>query len=325
MKNQAIDVSNYKVSNKKVSNKKTAVATRALTALATTCLLAAALPSSAGETLDRIRANGSIKLGYIADSLPFSRFAGSGGAEGYSVELCNQVVDSVKSELGMSQLSVDWVQVTVANHVSNLSQGNIDLLCTPTAQTAVKRANVSYSIPVFPGGVRVLMRDDTAAAIRRALSENPDPKPVWRGSPASKVLSQSSFAVVAGSTTESWLQEKMVELKVDAKIVPVPDYRAGIAELSDRKVDVFFGDRALMLGAMGDGESTGNMQILDRWFTHTPLTLAMPRGDDDFRLLVDSALSNSFSAPGFKDQYSKWCGEYDDKTKTFFEWVSFEE
>ena len=95
---------------------------------------------------------------------------------------------------------------------------------------------------------------------------------MWRGSPARKVLEKMTIAVVAGTTTENWLKARRTTLHVDAEIETVPDYRAGLQKVLDHEVDVFFGERTLVLGAMDDADRA-NLVILDRLFTHEPAAL----------------------------------------------------
>ena len=290
------------------------------TAFAATFVIGAALPASAA-TLDRIQETGRIKLGYVADAKPFTSRNETGTAEGYSVELCQQVVEQVKTQLNRMDLAVDWVPVTIGGLVSEVQKGSIDLMCTPISQTLSRRKDVAFSIPVFPGGVRAVLRNDSAAALRDALAGNPSGNAVWRGSPAATVLGQKSFAVVSGTTTESWLAGRLTSFQIDSKIVPVADYRSALQALLDRKVDAVFGDRALVIGAM-DGSMNENLTILPRMLTHEPLALALARDDDDFRLLVDRTLSESYASDGFAELYSTWCGEFDDNTRAFFQWIT---
>ena len=294
------------------------LASRVIAAFAVSLVLAAALPASAA-TLDRIQETGRVKLGYVANARPFSFRNDAGTAEGYSIALCQEVVERVKKQLGRTDLAVDWVPVTIGGLVSEVQQGNIDLLCTPISQTLSRRKDVAFSIPVFPGGVRAVLRNDAAAALRDALADKPSDRAVWRGSPAATVLGQKSFAVVSGTTTESWLAGKLSSFQIDSKIVPVADYQAALQALQDREVDAVFGDRALVLGAM-DSVASENLTILPRLLTHEPLALALARSDDDFRLLVDRTLSDSYASDGFADLYTTWCGEFDDSTRAFFQW-----
>jgi polar amino acid transport system substrate-binding protein len=292
-------------------------------------LAVTALPASAAGTLERIQQSGHIKLGYLADARPFSSSEG-GKADGFSVALCEKVVDRIKAQLSLPQLVVDWVQVQPKGDLAKVREGAIDLMCTPAAETLSRRQDVSFSIPVFPAGMRAVLRKDAAAALRDAIANAPGAKgssgpPVWRGAPAAKLLEKKTFAVVAGSTSESWLASKIAMFQMTkAQTVLVPDYRTGLQQLADRKVDVFFGDRAVMLGAM-DSAQRQNLTVLDRMLTHEPVSLSLARGDDEFRLTVDSALSAAYTAANFGELYAKWFGQYDESARTFYTWTAIQQ
>ena len=63
-------------------------------------LLAALLASSAAaQTLDKIRKTGAITFGYIDGAAPFSSVDANGEPQGYSVDLCRAVAESVAQQL----------------------------------------------------------------------------------------------------------------------------------------------------------------------------------------------------------------------------------
>jgi len=274
--------------------------------------------SASAATLDRVRESGHLKLGYLADARPLS-FRTESGADGYGVALCQRVADELKSQTGLGGLTVDWVPVEPGNLLGDVQQGNIDLLCVPASVTLERRQQVSFSIPVYPGGIRAAVRADAPAELREALGDTPTGRPVWRGSPAAKVLSGSSFGAVSGTTAEGWLAERLKTFQMDAKAVGVPDYKAGVQQLLDRKVNVLFGDPSVILAAT-DPASRDKLTILDRRFTHEPFALALARNDDDFRLLVDGALSKLYRSSDLQPLYRKWFGEFDEGTRLFFLW-----
>ncbi|HZF26478.1 MAG TPA: putrescine-ornithine antiporter [Steroidobacteraceae bacterium] len=277
-----------------------------------------AQPSSAG-TLDRVKETGHIKLGYLADGAPFTKRSDSGAVDGFGAALCQVIAEQVKTQLALPDLTLDWVPVTGDNALREIRAGNVDLLCTPVSAALTRRQDVAFSIAVFPGGVRAVLRADTAAALRQALAEHPDIRPVWRGSPASKVLGQKTFAAVEGSTAQKWLTSQLATLQIDAKTTFVADYGAGLQQLRDGKIDALFGDRTYVLGAM-DSKTSQDFVIGDRLFTHEAYALALGRNEDDFRLVVDRSLSQLYPTNGFRELYKKWIGEFDNATQTFFLW-----
>jgi polar amino acid transport system substrate-binding protein len=279
--------------------------------------LVCAMPASAA-TLDRIRDTGHIKLGYLTDAKPFTS-KGASGPEGYGVQVCEAIVAQLKIQLGLPDIAVDWVEVNAENRFTEVQQGNVDLLCAPASESLTHRKQVAFSVPVFAGGNRAVLRADASPTLRHTLAGDRPDKPVWRGSPAAKLLADTTYAVVGGSSSEAWLKERGASLGIKAKVTNVPDYRSGIQAVLDRKVDVFFGDRAVILGAI-DQATRDQIAIVERLFTHEQAGLALARGDDDFRLAVDTALATIFPSKNFADLFTRWFGAPDEKAKTFFLW-----
>ena len=280
--------------------------------------LVVALPASAA-TLDRVRDKARIRLGYLPDARPFTFKGASGNPEGYGVQVCEAIVLQIRVQLGLPDIAVDWVEVNPNNRFSEVQQGDVDLLCTPASETLTNRKLVAFSAPVFAGGNRAVLRADAAPALRHTLAGDRPDKPVWRGSPAARLLADTTYAVVSKTSTEAWLNERGADLGIKAKVTAVPDYRSGLQLVLDRKVDVFFGDRALVLGAI-DPDKRDQLVVIDRLLTHEQAGLALARGDDDFRLSVDTALATIYPSKNFADLYARWFGPLDDKAKTFFLW-----
>src|SRR4051812_613669 len=69
--------------------------------------------AAAESVLDRIRAQGEIRLAYRDDAAPFS-FLDAGAAEpaGYSVDLCREVAKAVQAQLKLADLKITYVKVT---------------------------------------------------------------------------------------------------------------------------------------------------------------------------------------------------------------------
>ncbi len=295
------------------------IAAFAIAFLTTALPLIGAAPVSAA-TLDRIKTAGKITLGYRTDAPPFSYREQAGTASGYSVALCQRVAEQVKAELGLSTLAVDWVPVTLDDSFAAVQQGKIDLLCGADTVTLARRKQVAFSTPIFPGGIGAMLRADAPAPLRNipALGRPPE-HPVWRGSPARSILEKKTFSVVTGTTGPSWLARRLDAFEISANVAPVDSYDAGLQRVLDRSSDVLFGDHVILLGAARRSPSASSLVVLDRLFTYEPLALALARNDDDFRLVVDQALSRLFASKDFDGLYSKWFGEPDESTLDFFQ------
>jgi ABC-type amino acid transport substrate-binding protein len=300
--------------------RRAATAACAIAVVATPLLLAQTAQPPVG-TLNRIRAAGVIHVGYRSDARPFAYTDGSGQPAGYSVALCGAFVQAAAREPGLAGLKVEWVPVTVDDRFSALEQGRVDLLCGAETVTLARRRQVSFSIPIFPGGIAAVVRADAPARLREVLSGRGQTyHPTWRAS-ASRVLQARAFSAVQGTTAETWLTGRIRDLEVITEIARVADYGAGIQAVLDRRSDAFFGERAVLLDAVRQHASSRNLLVIDRLFTHEPIALAFARGDDEFRLLVDRSLSRFYASGELGTLYTTHFGEPDENTLTFFRWT----
>jgi putrescine:ornithine antiporter len=289
-------------------------------------LIALSAPLALGQssqqrtgTLDRIREAGQIRLGYRTDAPPFSYRDNSGQAAGYSVALCQQLVDAVKARAGLGGANAAWVPMAADDRFRALEQNRVDVLCGADTVTLERRSAISFSLPIFPGGIGVLVRSDAPARLQDVLSGRGQTlHPTWRAS-ATQVLQARGFSVVAGTTTEEWLTGRIRDLEVISNVSPVSSYSAGVQAVLDRRSDALFGERAVLLDLARRQTPAGNLRVLNRQFTYEPLALAFQRNDDDFRLLVDRVLSRIYSTEANR-LYTNWFGEPDEITLAFFRW-----
>ncbi len=273
--------------------------------------------SASGATLDRVRQTSNLTLGYRTDAQPFSYREASGTPAGYSIALCLKIVDEVKAELKLSSLAVEWVPVTLADRFKDVQQDKVDLLCGADSATLTRMQEIAFSIPIFPSGIGAMLRADAPRLLRQVLEGPPPSHPIWRGSPARTLLEKRIFSVLAGTTSEGWLAGRLKEFQLDATVAPVANYEAGIQRVLNRGSDVFFADRPILLDTARRNASE-DLIVLDRLFTYEPIALGFKRGDEDFRLVVDRALSRLFRSEGFRYLYGKWFGMPDESATTFF-------
>ena len=290
---------------------------RTASSLAVFCFALSSLAAQA-QTLERVAETTRLRAGYLADAAPFTYGTDGGTVEGYGAALCDHIAEQVGRALGVGELTIDWLPVSVEDRLYDVQQGRVDLLCMPTNVTVSRRRDVSFSIPVFLGGTRAVLRRDASPDLRGVLAGARANRPVWRGAPAATVLQRKTFAVVEGSTTEGWIADRLSTFHIDAEVETVPDFRTALQRVVEREVDVLFGERALVMEAMND-VAAQDLVILDRLFTHEQAALALPRDDADFRVLVDAALSQLYQSESFEELYIRWLGDFDESTRAFFE------
>src|SRR5258706_16271696 len=77
----------------------------------------------AEPTLERIRASGVVRLGFLEAAPPFSSSKNGKSPEGYSIELCNRVVDGIGQQLRLPSLRREWVKVTFQDRLAAGKEG----------------------------------------------------------------------------------------------------------------------------------------------------------------------------------------------------------
>lgn len=288
--------------------------------------LPAQTQGSGSSTLTRIQAAGKMTIGYYANAKPLTYKDDSGKVDGYAIALCRLIAADVQSKLNLPNMQVEFVPVDASERFSGIKEGRIDLVCGPSEPTLARRAEVSFSIPILNSGISVIINKDAPTAFRQILEEKDvTQRPLWRGSPRLSVLEQKNFAAISGSTAERLLTERREELKLNAVVSSVPDLATGLRQVADGKSDAFFSDRTVLLNLVQNDPSGKDVVVLDRLFDREALSFVVNRDDEDFRLLVDTTLSNLYRSGKIDAVYEQFFGKQDAATHAWFRTIALPE
>ena len=228
---------------------------------------------SAG-TLDRIKQEKAIRIAYREDAPPFSSKDKLGEPAGFMVDLCRAVAKKLAEQLNLPGLNAVYVPVTAADRFEAIAQQKADLLCEPTSVTLSRRELVDFSIPTFLDGASLMVRADGPKNLRD--------------------LAGQKIGVLAGTTTEEALRNTLKEGGITGDVVAAKTHGEGLAMLDDGKISAYFGDRSILLFLIKDSKAPEKLRLADDYLSVEPYALALPRGDSDFRLAVDRALSHIY-------------------------------
>src|SRR5262247_638192 len=199
-----------------------------------------ALPTAAQERLDteaapltgtlkKIRDSGVVTIGYRENSFPFS-YLGPGKAPiGYSIELCQAIVDEIAVELDSKALEVKFRPVTPETRIPAVVKGEIDLECGSTTNNTARQKEVAFSPIFFVAGTKLLVRRADKIRSYRDL----------RG---------KTVVVTAGTTNEQALRAYNDKQKLGLKLVTAPDHDASFKMLTSKEADAFATDDVLLYG-----------------------------------------------------------------------------
>src|SRR5262249_55195769 len=96
-------------------------------------------------TLKKIRDAKAVTLGCREGSIPVSYGHQVGTRIGYSIDLCNAVVDEVSKELKGTEIGVKFVKVTSETRIPAVRSGEIDLECGSTTANFARKKEVAFS------------------------------------------------------------------------------------------------------------------------------------------------------------------------------------
>ena len=236
-------------------------------------MVALAVAASAA-TVDRIRQEQTVRIAYRQDAPPFSYKDKIGEPAGLMVDLCREVAKNLAEQLNIPSLTVSYVPVSAADRFDAINQQKADLLCEATSATLSRREQVDFSIATFVDGAGLLVRANGPKDLRAMASQK--------------------IGVLAGTTTEEALRNTLNDAGIAADVVAAKTHGEGLAMLDDGKISAYFADRSILLSLARDSKAPGKLRLADEYLTVEPYALALPRGDEEFRLAVDRALSHIY-------------------------------
>src|SRR5471030_2050021 len=108
-------------------------------------------------TLSNIKNTHVVRLGYRESSPPFSFLDQANRPIGYSLELCEAIVDEIGVEVDDSNLKIEYVKVTSDSRIGAVLQNQIDLECGSTTANAERAKQVAFSPLVYVAGTKLLV------------------------------------------------------------------------------------------------------------------------------------------------------------------------
>lgn len=226
------------------------------------------------QTLERIKSSGEIKFGYRTDAAPLSFENDAGRPQGYSPIVCFALAERLGAQLGMETLDVVFQRVDTENRFDKVASGEIDLLCGAATITLSRRETVDFSVPTYVDGTTVLLQRDGVTTLQE--------------------LSGKKVGVRENTTTAEALNNSLAADGIDAEVITYDDHADAMTAMEDREIDGYFADQSILINLFLASEKRDQFKIFEGILTIEKHGFAMARGDNDFRLAIDSALSELF-------------------------------
>lgn len=252
-------------------------------------LLAASVCSAAAQAegvLDRVRSGAPLVIAHRESSVPFS-YVHEGRAVGYAVDLCLRIAEVVRQKTGRKDMPVQMLQVTPSNRIEAVKSGKAHMECGSTTNNAERRKDVAFTIPHFITGARLLV----PAASKVTRLEDLEGK---------KIVSTQ------GTTPLKAAQQLVRERLMRIEVLEAPDHDAAVRMVERGEADAFVMDDVLLYGLASNRPDPAALKVVGRFVTTEPLAIMLPKGDDEFKKLVDAEMRRLISSREIYAIYDLW-------------------
>jgi glutamate/aspartate transport system substrate-binding protein len=238
-------------------------------------------------TLKKIKDSKTVTLGYRESSIPFSYVNKVGEPIGYSMDLCNAVVDEVSKELEGVEIAVNYKKVTAETRIPAVQSGEVDLECGSTTANFERKKEVAFSPIFFVAGTKLLVPRASGISSYRDLRDN-------------------TVVVTAGTTNEAAVRAISDKHHLGIKFLVGKDHAESFAMLQEGKADAFATDDVLLYGLVATTKSGDQYHVVGEYLSYDPYGLMYRKDDPDFAAIVDRAFSRLAQSRELVQLYNKW-------------------
>jgi ABC-type amino acid transport substrate-binding protein len=257
----------------------------ARSALAATLL--ALLPAAWAQTLDKVKASGSIAVAYRESSIPFSYLDDKAQPVGFGWEICQRIVDEVRKATGRADLKVTTQAVTSANRIPLLMNGTIDIECGSTTNNSDRAKQVAFATNYFYTGTRLLVK---------------------AGSPIKGVADLRGRKVVSttGTTNFRIMRALNEERNLGFELMGAKDHAESQLVVGSGRADAFAMDDILLYGLAASAANPAEWAVVGEAIQVEPYAIMLRKDDPTFKALVDGVLARLMDSGEFERLYTRW-------------------
>ena len=268
--------------------------------VAAACTLLAASPALAqrtgaltvtwsSPTLKRIDETGIVRLGHRVSSPPFAFLDAKKQPVGYSLDICEVVVDEIAREVGKA-LTVEFRPVTPENRIELVRSGAIDLECGSTTNSADRRKVVGFSPTMFVTGTKLMVRRGSGLY---GLSD----------------LAGKTIVLTRGTVHETAIPKLAQRQNIPIKFVFGNDHGESFQILATGKADAFANDDVQLYGMVAETRSAADFRVVGDFLTYADYALMFRKDDPEFAEVVERAFRRLTGSREIVAIYERWFRE----------------
>ncbi len=249
-----------------------------------------ALSANAQEltgTLKKIKETGAITIGHRDASIPFSYYDDKQHVIGYAVELCQRIVDAVKTELKMPNLETKYQLVTSANRIPLMANGTIDLECGSTTNNIERQKQVGFTNTHFVTANRWIAKKSSNI---NSLND----------------LKGKTVVSTAGTTNIKQITELNAAQNLGMNILSANGHPEAFQMVETGRAVAFVMDDILLYSLAAQSRTPNDYAISKEALSVEPYGIMVRKDDAAFKKVVDAAVANIYKSGQINAIYDKW-------------------
>jgi glutamate/aspartate transport system substrate-binding protein len=240
-----------------------------------------------GPTLEKIKSQKTITIGYRETSVPLSYLDNEQKPVGFSIDLCQLVVQKVKAKLGLPDLQTAYVAVTSSTRMPLISNGTIDIECGSTANNVPRQQQVAFSVTTFAPQFRWIALKDS-------------------GLKSTEDLKGKTVILTSGSNTNGFVATLNGEQSLGMTILKGKDHAESFIYVETGRAAAFMEDDILLAGLKANNKNPNAFVFLKDEYLSDPYALMFRKDDAPFKQIVDGALTEAMKSGEYAKLYAKW-------------------
>src|SRR5690349_2925734 len=238
-------------------------------------------------TLADIKKNHVVHLGYRESSPPFSFLDQANRPIGYSLELCEAVVDEIGVEVDDPNLKIEYVKVTSDDRIQAVLQNKIDLECGSTTANAERARQVAFSPLMFVAGTKLMV---PKASNVQSVAD----------------LKGKTVVVTKGTTNEQAMHNADKKFALGLNVITAADHEQSYQTLVDGKADAFATDDILLYGLIARHKSQDKFRVTGDYLSYDPYGIMFRKGEPQLSAVVERTFRKLGSNHDLIPLYNKW-------------------
>lgn len=240
------------------------------------------------DTLQKIKASGTIVLGYRDSSIPFSYIANQPNQPvGYAHDLELKIVDAVKEKLHMPDLKIRYNSVTSQNRIPLVLNGSVDIECGSTTNNAERAKQVDFSDAFFEVATRLMVNKNSG------IKDFAD-------------LQGKTVTTTAGTTSERLLRALNEQKHMNMKIISAKEHSEAFLMLQNGRAQAFMMDDVLLAGERAKALHPDQWVIVGTPMSFERYGCMLRKNDPAFKSVVDGALQKTYQNGEINQIYQQW-------------------